>query len=237
MNPQRDCKEFKVETRTITEVQSEPIYPTGRCGPVLARIPVVISQSKVHIDIESRVCFDHSVFDIYSHSRNIYLTQCKLLDMGNKRYGKIYLNGYVSENIAYAAYCMKGREYGNKKSTSADMLYKTLKVPFECVAKIEYCTSPVFKTSNGFIPVALPDKENSPEDSYFSGERLFCELDEASICESNVERKKLFSRINAGEDSFDTLTEYLVLSITFTLLQWQQVRIPGYFPNNPHSQI
>jgi len=49
------------------------------------------------------------------------------------------------------------------------MLYKTLKVPFECVAKIEYCTSPVFKTSNGFIPVALPDKENSPEDSYFSG--------------------------------------------------------------------
>jgi len=54
MNPQRDCKEFKVETRTITEVQSEPIYPTGRCGPVLARIPVVISQSKVHIDIESR---------------------------------------------------------------------------------------------------------------------------------------------------------------------------------------
>jgi len=136
MNPQRDCKEFKVETRTITEVQSEPIYPTGRCGPVLARIPVVISQSKVHIDIESRVCFDHSVFDIYSHSRNIYLTQCKLLNMGNKRYGKIYLNGYVSENIAYAAYCMKGREYGNKKSTSADMLYKTLKVPFECVAKL-----------------------------------------------------------------------------------------------------
>jgi len=27
MNPQRDCKEFKVETRTITEVQSEPITP------------------------------------------------------------------------------------------------------------------------------------------------------------------------------------------------------------------
>jgi len=46
MNPQRDCKEFKVETRTITEVQSEPIYPTGRCGPVLARIPVVFPSQK-----------------------------------------------------------------------------------------------------------------------------------------------------------------------------------------------
>ncbi|HOM02604.1 MAG TPA: hypothetical protein PLH43_07245 [Acetivibrio sp.] len=233
MGAERDFKEFKVETRTITEVQSEPIYPTGRCGPVLARIPVVVSQSRVHIDIESMVCFDHSVLDIYSHSRSIYLTQCKLLNMGNKRYGKIYLNGYVSENIAYAAYGLKDREYGNKKGTSADMLYKALKVPFECVTKIEYCTSPVFKTSNGFIPVALPDKENSPENSYFLGERLFCELDEASICESNVERKKRFSGVNAKGDSFDTLTEYLILSITFTLLQWQQVRIPGYLPNNP----
>jgi len=108
------------------------------------------------------------------------------------------------------------------------MLYKTLKVPFECVAKIEYCTSPVFKTSNGFIPVALPDKENSPEDSYFSGERLFCELDEASICESNVERKNYFRGLMPGkihlipDGIFGTVNN-------FTLLQWQQVRIPGYF--------
>lgn len=194
MSTERDLKEFKVETRTITEVQSEPVYPTGRCGPVLARIPVVVSQSKVHIGIESKVCFDHSVLEIYSNSRKVYLTQCKLLNTGNKRYGKIYLNGYVSENIAYATYCLKDREYGNKKNTSADVLYKALKVPFECVTKIEYCTFPVFKTSNGFITVALPDKENIPEDSYFSGERFFCELDEASICESNVERKKKIFR-------------------------------------------
>lgn len=235
MSAERGNKEVKVETRAITEIESEPIYPTGRCGPVLARIPVVVSQSKVHIDIESKVCFDHSVIDIYSHSRNVYLTECKLLNLGSKRYGKIYLNGYVSENIAYAANCLNDRGYEDNKSTSADMLYKTFKLPFECVTKIEYCTCPVFKTSNKFIPVALPDKENNLEDSYFTDERLFCELDEASICESNVARKKRFSGINRGEDicAFDTLTEYMVLSMTFTLLQWQQVRIPGYYPNNP----
>jgi len=103
-------------------------------------------------------------------------------------------------------------------------------------SKIEYCTSPVFKTSNGFIPVALPDKETVRRILTFPGKGSSANWTKRQYV-SRMWSEKTISRINAGEDSFDTLTEYLVLSITFTLLQWQQVRIPGYFPNNPHSQI
>lgn len=233
MNAERDNKEVSVETRTITEIQSEPICATGRFGPVIARIPVVISQSKVHISIESEVCFGHSVLEICSYSRNVYLTGCKLLNLGNRRHGKIYLNGHVSEKIEYAADCLKDKGCKDKTPKPSDMLYKTLKVPFECLTKIEYCTRPVFKTSNGFIPVGLVNVSNNHDAPCFSNGRFFCELDEAAICESNLIRENVPHGDNVGDlCAFDTLTEYMVVSVSFSLLQCQQVRVPGYFPYN-----
>lgn len=233
MNPGNNDKGLRheplCEARTITEVQSESICPAGRLGPLVARIPVIISQTKVHINIESKVSLDHSVVAIRNCSRNVYLTHCKLLDLGNKKQGKIYLNGYISENIEYAA----ANSVRNRR-TSAEVRYKTVKIPFECATKIEYCTRPVFKTPNEFINVGLPEMEKTLEDTYLSGERMFCELEEVSIREADdLMENPLPEENSMDEPAFDTLTEYMVVSITFTLLQWQAISISR---NSPYNQ-
>ncbi|MFZ5989608.1 MAG: hypothetical protein ACOYWZ_21125 [Bacillota bacterium] len=216
------------EARTITEIQSESIWPAGRYGPLVARIPVIISQTKVHINIESKVDLDHSVLAIRNCSRNVFLTQCKLLDIGDKKHGKVHLNGYISESIEYAASnCIKDTKLG------ADIRYKTVKVPFECATKIEYCSRPVLKTPNQFISVRLPETEKAVGDLFLSRERMFCELEEVSVAESD--KIRVYTSLkNTGSDDHvpDTLIEYMIISVTFTLLQWQSVSISRPSPYN-----
>nr|WP_010250121.1 hypothetical protein [Acetivibrio cellulolyticus] len=229
MNNESKNKEVRVESKTITEIESEPISPTSRYGPLVARIPVIISQSKVHINIESEIYLGHSVVDIRSCSRNICLTQCKLLDTGNKKSGKIFLNGYIIENLEYAAKdCSESEIF-----SSAEIFYKEIKIPFEFSAKIEYSARPVFKTSNRFISVSLPEMSNEHGNFNLSKERLFCELEETDIREADIARKNIFPKDSSNDDNtFDTLIEFITVSIIFTLLQWQQVSIPMYIPYN-----
>lgn len=229
MNTGSKNKDPRVETKTITESQSEPIWLSGRYGPLIARIPVIISQSKIHINIKSEVYLDRFVVDIRNYSRKVFLTQCKLLDLGNKRQGKIHLNGHINESIEYASQ----NNTSDKSLNSADICYKTFKVPFECAAKIEYSTRPMFKTANQFISVSLPEMVNETENLNLSRERFFGELDDVTICESDILRENTLSEDNDNDNQiFDALVEYMIVSITFTLLQWQQVSIPRNLPYN-----
>lgn len=213
-------KDTRVDAKTITEVQSESLNPSGRYGPLVARVPVIISQSKVNISINSEVSLDHTVLDIRDCTRNVYLTQCSLLDMGNKRHGKVHISGCINESIEYAA--------SEKNPNSAELCFKNIKIPFEFAAKIEYCSRPMFITPNKFITVGIPSVPNQS----MSGEKLFCELENSEICEADIIKKSSFPKEN-DLHTFDTLIEYMVVSITFTILQWQQVSIPRSLPYNP----
>jgi len=84
MNTESNKKDTKIESKTIAEVQSESIMPSGRYGPLVARIPVIISQSKVHVSVNSEICLDHKVIDIRNCTRSVFLTHCTLLIWATK---------------------------------------------------------------------------------------------------------------------------------------------------------
>jgi len=219
MNTEGNKNNTTVEAKTITEVQSESLIPLGRYGPLVARIPVIISQSKVHISINTEISLDYEAIDIRNCTRTVSLSQCSLLDMGDKRHGKVYLNGYINENIEYATFqSLEG-------SSTSRICFKAVKIPFEFAAKVDYCTRPTSLTQNRFVPVNLCPSL----DQTVTKEGFICQLDEAEICEADIIKKSLFSKNN---NTYDTLTEYLVVYITFTLLQWQQVSIPRGLPYN-----
>ena len=228
------------KSKTIAESESENIQPAGRYGPLIARIPVIISQSKVHINVESSINFEDSIIDIRSQTRHIRMTHCKLLDTGNRRTGKVYLNGYIKENIEYAAVRnVKG------KCIHGDMCFKVVKIPFECAAKIDYYTRPIIKANNRFITVNITDMENAAEESHIIQtnhvhqkvgvcfERMFFELEESSIIESDDINKNISPENEVIINTCNTVTKHLTISVRFSLLQWQSVNIPS-FPNLHH---
>lgn len=219
MNTESNKKDTKIESKTIAEVQSESIMPSGRYGPLVARIPVIISQSKVHVNVNSEICLDHKVIDIRNCTRSVFLTRCSLINMGDKRHGKVHLSGFINENIEYTT---SQSVEGNFQS---ELYFKTIKIPFEFAAKIDYCTRPIFPTPNRFISVSLSSFPNQSA----SKENFLCQLDESDICEADIIRKNVSTK---DLSTFDTLKECLVLSITFTILQWQQVSIPRFVPYN-----
>jgi len=218
MNTEGNKKDINVEVKTINEIQSESILPSGRYGPLVARIPVIISQSKVHISINTEISLDDIAIDIRNFKRSLYLNQCSLLDLGDKRHGKVYISGYIDESIEYTA-------NQSDDNSSAKLCFKAVKIPFEFAAKIEYCTRPALLISNRFISVSLSSSLNQSLEK----DGFLCQLDEAEICEADIIKRSSSAKDN---NTFDTITEYLVLYMTFTILQWQQVNIPRGLPYN-----
>jgi hypothetical protein len=242
------CTETVCESRTITEVQSESVQPTGRYGPLIAQIPVLVSKNKVDIHVEVNFNLEFSMTAIRNCTRDVSITQCKLLDLGNQKNGKLYLNGYIRENIEYAA--ANAIKYRNN---SGEIRYKVVKVPFECTAKIDYYTAPTVKAKNRFINIGLSAIGKIPENPYdaattqnlefycpgsgYRSANMFCELDEVNILESHDLRETALSENKtADKRSFDTFAEYIVISITFTLAQWQWVNIPRHSVYNGQYQ-
>jgi len=212
-------KDKKIESKTIAEVQSESIIPSGRYGPLVARIPVILSQAKVNVSISSEICLDHKATNIINRTRSVFLTQCSLLDIGDKRHGKVHLNGYINESIEYTAcQCVDN-------NSPSELYFKTIKIPFEFATKIDYCTRPTFLTPNKFISVNVSSLLNQA----FAGTNLLCQLDNTQISESDIISKNICP---TDSKAYTSLTECLVVSITFSLLQWQQVSIPRFFPYN-----
>lgn len=227
------------EAKTIIESESETLKPMGRSGPLLVRMLVALSQTRVHIHIESRIQLDQAAVDIRNCKRNAYLTRCKLFDAGNKRNGKIYLNGYIKESLEYASIAEdnEGRIKGN-------MRYMTIKIPFECAAKIEYYIPPSIRKEAGLMPVELlgavgrsdetspvqwEDKTCSLPQGVSNADRIYCEVEDVRIVEADMMKFGKNSEKNQFyEHTFDSVVEQLSVSITFTLLQKQLVNFPKY---------
>lgn len=218
----RNRYEEKVcEARTISESQSERIRPSGRGGPLIVKIPVVISQMRVHINIESKIRLDRPALDIRHCTRNVSITRCRLLDMGNKRSGKLYISGFVKEDIEYASEECKG-----EKSMTGELRYITVKIPFESSARVDYYMVPCMKKGGQMLAVALG--EGSPG---VQGEDiLYCEFEDINVLGADLFRENSFSE-NYGVErcGFDTIVEHITVSLSFTLLQKQMVNIPKGF--------
>lgn len=208
------CKAQVVKAETLPECSNEQKVPQGIAGPVVGKIPVVLAEPIVQVDVESVIKLEEPAIEIKRIKKNLFITQCKIVNIDREKTAKLFLSGFVRKNIEYAtADC-----YGYKgKSISGDIRHTTVEVPFRCVTKICFDTPPVFKyqqpakeASQFFIqekgrncceqPVLGGNRcEQSFEHCEYFNEEILCELEESKIFEVDIQKK--------GKKEYDTKFE------------------------------
>lgn len=239
----KSCKAQICSSKTLTECPGQDITPTGKKGPLVAKIPVVIAEKRVQIDVESVIKLEEPAIEIKRIRKNVFLTQCKLLPMsgmtndGKITTGKLFLKGFVRKNIEFAtAKCNK-----DNKIISGDIRHTTVKVPFECITLITFAVPPEFCTRINQTEVEIFDpcilgkdmREQNFVDFECFTERPFCELEDARIIEIDVEKDcdchdtRCCDCCEDKLETFQTITEKMVVFLRLKVLQNQQVTIPG----------
>ncbi|WHH59604.1 CsxC family protein [Petroclostridium sp. X23] len=232
-----------IKTCVVNECSSECITPVGKNGPVITKIPVVIAQPEVQINIESIIELEQAALEIKEVKKNVFLTQCKLIHIDSSKVGKLFLNGFVRKNIEYATVeseCTKNRVI------NGSVCHTTVNIPFKCVTKVEYSVPPITCNKNSASQIAIfTDKlagcdpcgqniiGNDPCEQSFQhveclSEEVFCELVEVKIFEEDTHREPVSLGCEfSNEQLFDSFVEKMVLFIRLKLLQKQQIYIPA----------
>ena len=219
-----------VYPKTLAMAENVAYEPVLSPTPVLAKVPVILAERSVQVDVESKIKLDHPAIEIKRIRKQLFLTQCKLLPS----VGKLFLSGYVRKNIEYAtSTCGKG------DCISGDIKHTTCNIPFDCVTFIPYELGayPVFDKNSECAPMQTFDAKlmgASPFEQEFDSvqnfnEKIFCELVSVRFTEVDLtfDDKKELGCGWDNEFEFTKITEKLTMLITIKLLQYQQIPIPG----------
>ena len=217
-----ECRGGVKESHTVSECENYP-YPY----PGYAKIPVVLSEFTIQIDVESKIKLDEPAIEIKRIKKNVFLTQFIHIPGTNK----LFLEGYVRKNIEYAT------KDGSKKDViCGDIKHTTVFVPFKCVTKVNFKNYPKILSTPPPEEVEYFDKKVMGKDmkeqdliSYeFFNEKVFCELEKAYIYEADIVEEYDKIECHPSEYLFSSFVEKEVIYLTMKLLQKQQLH---YFPN------
>ncbi|MDF2671741.1 MAG: hypothetical protein K0R09_6 [Clostridiales bacterium] len=218
-----ECKGEVKESQTLCECEN---YPNPYPG--YAKIPIVLGEFTVQIDVESKIKLDEPAIEIKRIRKNVFLTQCRLIPGTNK----LFLEGYVRKNIEYAT------KDGSKKDViCGDIKHTTVKVPFKCVTKVCFNNYPKLFSSPVPNEVEYFDKKAMGKDmkeqdiisTEFFNEKVFCELEKAHIYEADIVEDYDKIECHPNEFLFSYFIEKEVIYLTIKLLQKQQAY---HFPND-----
>lgn len=194
----------KVEAETLVQAGGNNIVSMGENGPLIAKIPVVLAEKDIQIDVEAMIELKEPFFEIKRIKKNVFLTQCKLVPTvggrdcnGRMVSGKLFLEGFVEKNFEYATVdCTK---HG---VVSGDIKHTTVKVPFRCVTEVFYERQPIITYRANPKELDLfhhrEHKDCGPEllgknpcETGFEEfityvEKPFCELEAARIFEADI---------------------------------------------------
>lgn len=251
MDKDYTCKSGVIESETLTECSNEYLTPKGNCGPFVGKIPVVLAEPVVQIDVESVIQLEEPAFEIKRIKKNLFITQCKVIETGydydhdckSKKTGKLFLSGYVRKNIEYATIdCVNECKNG----ISGKIKHTTVKVPFRCVTKVKFEVPPVIYATGDTKEIALFSDNIKGYDycgqeiigsdpcemsfihKEFFNEKIFCELEEVKIFEDDLLKDKTECGCDKKDEYiFDKVIEKMVIYVRLKLLQKQQVNIPG----------
>lgn len=239
----KECKAGVIKSETLTECSNVELIPNGIKGPVVGKIPVVIAEPVVQVDVESVIELEEPAFEIKRIKKNLFITQCKVIDTGYCKSGKLFLSGYVRKNIEYAtADCSCGKS----KSISGEIKHTTVNVPFSCVTNVNFTTNPQVCYQESTKEKALyvdsicgneycgqkiigqnPCEQSFQHHECFN-EKIYCELEEVKIFEDDIYKNP--EHLGHGfhnEYIFDKIIEKMVILVRLKLLQNQQVNVPG----------
>lgn len=250
---QKHCGRVKAETLTVAPGKN--INPHGEDGPLTAKIPVVLAEKEVQIDVEACIDIKDDFFEIKRIKKNVFLTQCKLLPNSGQKdcdgrlvSGKLFLKGFVEKNIEYATI----EECEDAQVKNGFIKHATATVPFHCVTEVFFDRPPVFRFRSQIKEFDYFQHGKHCEDSceenlgrlrcetgfeeeVFYLDRPFCKLEGARIFELDVAKEDVYYPVSHDkecdenfkeeENKFGRLIEKMVINLRVKVLQEQQVNI------------
>lgn len=226
---------------TMSECDNEPHKPQVSIGKIYTKVPVVLAQLTLQVNIDACIKFPQPVLEIKDVKKHIKLVQCRLLLPTNK----LFVKGFVRKNIQYASPSLEIDP--TYKSISSTLHSLTVDVPFNTVTEIKhYLRKPVqpeFNKRKEFdflftqsLSSGFPEKDEfqsndlsqyHQDSNQYYNELPFCELISSNIIEWDeaINRCDLSKDSPIGEGHFNQLEEKMVLDITLKVLQNQQIRV------------
>ncbi|MFD1017659.1 CsxC family protein [Thalassobacillus hwangdonensis] len=220
----------------------KPHRPNICIGKMVAKVPVVLAQLDLNVDMDADITFPEPVLEIKDIKKRVKLIQCRLLLPSNK----LFIEGFVRKNIQYASPSPEIQE-STSTTVSSDLHSHTVDIPFKLVTEIkDYLTHPVQPRINKreefdfFISEALPSgfpqkdelltsdlSQFHQESEQYYNELPYCELVSSRIVEWDeaLDREGFPTDAPLGEGMFTTIKEKMVLDFTIRVLQNQQLRV------------
>ncbi len=198
----KPCGTVKAETLPFSPGKN--INPNGIHGPITVKIPVVLAEKEVQVDVEATIDIKDDFFEVKRVKKNVFLTQCKLLPHSGQKdcdgkliSGKLFIKGFVEKNIEYAT--LDDCEHSEVKT--GHIKHATAKVPFHAVTEVFFDTPPIFKfrvpgREFDFFQRDMKEPcedvegkllcETGFEEEVFYLDKPFCRLESAKIFEIDV---------------------------------------------------
>lgn len=238
-------KKSVVESSVQQEVNNFPVSPRVINTNPYVKVPVVLGETTVQIDLDSIIEFSEPVLEIKKIKKSLKLVQCRLLLPTNK----LFLKGFVRKNIQYATPRAGGHDF-----VSSSIHSLTVDVPFQAVTQLDFLSKPEFKSSpkdkefkyfnSQPLPHGFPEKEkllsgdfsqyNQISEEVFN-ELPYCELLSSKFIEYDEFLNRKMGKVygHDGEEicapfeegTFTEIEEKMVIEITLKVLQNQQIHI------------
>lgn len=244
-SPQPAC--VNIESTDLNSCQNTPIRPEGRRDGVVAKIPVVLAQLRVRVNLTSRITLPEPAIEVKDIKKKLKITQCLLLPAPDGAAGRdvLFIEGFIRKNIEYAT-----RTCSNAEGVCGDIRHCTVDAPFKCSTPIgNFCKFPQGPLNNTRNEFEYLREETLPRESFAEKDRLmsgdfsefnqrseeffnelpFCELIRSQITEFDEfinRRRPSGVTLPFEEREFREIEEKMALAITLKILQKQQVVVP-----------
>ncbi|PPK45596.1 CsxC family protein [Clostridium algidicarnis] len=221
------CDSMVIDSEVLSTCNSKCHALTGSTGPLIAKVPVILSDVEVEINVESEIELEKTDINVINIDKEVFVKECKLIPYTNK----IFIEGYVEKNIQ-----VSNNDCTNKASEGNKIEYTVVNSPFKCVTEIEFFRNPLYGESykerlNGLDKNTLC--KNNKEDSWIHYSKLYepvyCECEYAKILEIDaLDSKDNGMKCLDKKEGCKKILEKMVIFIRFKVIQNQQVFIPEF---------
>ena len=205
---------LKVKSKTLDICPNIPEIPTGSTDGVIAKIPVVLAQLVIPINITSFIDLPEEAIKVKDINKRLNLTECVLLQPTNV----LFIKGFINKSIEYST-----ADFLNIKGISGKVCNHTIDIPFECSTAVNFFTQPLDPITNTkeifqHFESDLSTFNQISED--FFNEIPFCKLLSSKI----IEFDELIN-LKDSKNDFIQIQEKMLVQIRLEILQNQPVVI------------
>ncbi len=219
--PEDSSLPLKIKGKVLNICPNTPITPHGNTSGVIVKIPVVLAQLSILLNISSSIDLPKKHLEIKNIKQRLMLQECILLQPTNV----LFVNGFVNKDIEYST-----TNCSNDDKIYEQVHYYKIDIPFECSTAVSFFTKPLEPTMNTNEILQYGEKNllefNQISEEFFN-EVPFCKLLSSKIVESNR-----YLDSNKVENGYTKIQENMTIELKIEVLQNQPVVIPPSINND-----